>query len=98
MAHLPTSTGAALASRVKIMASMNIVERRRAQDGQISVNVDDRELGVGDATIETIWGEQLAMRLPDRTPSLITLPQLGLSSSASAQNHRVAHHPPGLLL
>ncbi len=54
MAHLPSTTGAALTSRVKIMAGMNIVERRRAQDGQISVNVDGRELDVRVATIETV--------------------------------------------
>ena len=93
MAHLPTSTGAALASRVKIMAGMNIVERRRAQDGQISVNVDDRQLDVRVATIETIWGEKLVMRLLDRSRSLITLPQLGFSRSAHAEYHRMLHSP-----
>jgi type IV pilus assembly protein PilB len=98
MAHLPTSTGAALASRVKIMAGMNIVERRRAQDGQISVNVDDRELDVRVATIETIWGEKLVMRLLDRSRSLITLPQLGFSSSASAEYHRMLHSPYGMMI
>jgi type IV pilus assembly protein PilB len=98
MAHLPTSTGAALASRVKIMAGMNIVERRRAQDGQISVNVDDRELDVRVATIETIWGEKLVMRLLDRSRSLITLPQLGFSRSAHAEYHRMLHSPYGMMI
>ena len=98
MAHLPTSTGAALASRVKIMAGMNIVERRRAQDGQISVNVDDRELDVRVATIETIWGEKLVMRLLDRSRSLITLPQLGFSRSAYAEYHRMLHSPYGMMI
>jgi len=98
MAHLPSSTAAALASRVKIMASMNIVERRRAQDGQISVNVDDRELDVRVATIETIWGEKLVMRLLDRSRSLITLPQLGFSPSASAEYHRMLHSPYGMMI
>ena len=98
MAHLPTSTGAALASRVKIMAGMNIVERRRAQDGQISVNVDDRELDVRVATIETIWGEKLVMRLLDRSRSLITLPQLGFSRSAYAEYRRMLHSPYGMMI
>ena len=98
MAHLPTSTGAALASRVKIMAGMNIVERRRAQDGQISVNVDDRQLDVRVATIETIWGEKLVMRLLDRSRSLITLPQLGFSRSAHAEYHRMLHSPYGMMI
>ena len=98
MAHLPTSTGAALASRVKIMAGMNIVERRRAQDGQISVKVDDRELDVRVATIETIWGEKLVMRLLDRSRSLITLPQLGFSRSAYSEYRRMLHSPYGMMI
>ena len=98
MAHLPSSTGAALASRVKIMAGMNIVERRRAQDGQISVNVDERELDVRVATIETIWGEKLVMRLLDRSRSLITLRQLGFSRSAYADFHRMLHSPYGMMI
>jgi type IV pilus assembly protein PilB len=98
MAHLPSATGAALSSRVKIMANMNIVERRRAQDGQISVNVDGRELDVRVATIETIWGEKLVMRLLDRSRSLITLPQLGFSRGAYAEYHRMLHSPYGMML
>jgi type IV pilus assembly protein PilB len=98
MAHLPTATGAALGSRVKIMAGMNIVERRRAQDGQISVSVDGRELDVRVATIETIWGEKLVMRLLDRGRSLITLPQLGFSQSAYQNFHRMLHSPYGMMI
>jgi type IV pilus assembly protein PilB len=98
MAHLPTATGAALSSRVKIMAGMNIVERRRAQDGQISVNVDGRELDVRVATIETIWGEKLVMRLLDRSRSLITLPQLGFAQSAYREYHRLLHSPYGMMI
>ena len=98
MAHLPGATGAALASRVKIMAGMNIVERRRAQDGQISVNVDGRELDVRVATIETVWGEKLVMRLLDRGRSLITLPQLGFSASAYSEYHRMLHSPYGMMI
>ncbi len=98
VAHLPNSTGAALASRVKIMAGMNIVERRRAQDGQISLNIDGRQLDVRVATIETIWGEKLVLRLLDRSRSLINLPQLGFSKRASAEYHRILHSPYGMLI
>ena len=98
MAHLPSATGAALASRVKIMAGMNIVERRRAQDGQISVSVDGRELDVRVATIETVWGEKLVLRLLDRGRSLITLPQLGFSQNAYEEYHRMLHSPYGMMI
>jgi type IV pilus assembly protein PilB len=83
---------------VKIMAGMNIVERRRAQDGQISVSVDGRDLDVRVATIETIWGEKLVLRLLDRGRSLITIPQLGFSRSAYESYHRMLHSPYGMMI
>jgi type IV pilus assembly protein PilB len=98
VAHLPTATGAALSSRIKIMAAMNIVERRRAQDGQISLTVDGRDLDVRVATIETIWGEKLVMRLLDRGRSLITLEQLGFSRGAYERFHANLHSPYGMII
>jgi type IV pilus assembly protein PilB len=98
VAHLPTTTGAALASRIKIMADMNIVERRRAQDGQISLTVDSRELDIRVATIETIWGEKLVLRLLDRGRSLITLEQLGFSHGAYDRFHAMLHSPYGMII
>jgi len=98
VAHLPTATGAAVASRIKIMAGMNIVERRRAQDGQISLTVDARDLDVRVATIETIWGEKLVLRLLDRRRSLIALRQLGFSRSAYERFHAMLHSPYGMII
>ena len=98
VAHLPTATGAALASRIKIMADMNIVERRRAQDGQISLTVDGRELDIRVATIETIWGEKIVLRLLDRSRSLITLEQLGFSHAAYERFHSMLHSPYGMII
>ena len=98
VAHLPSATGAALSSRIKIMADMNIVERRRAQDGQISLNVDGRELDIRVATIETIWGEKLVLRLLDRGRSLITLEQLGFSRSAYERFQTMLHSPYGMII
>ena len=98
VAHLPSATGAALSSRIKIMADMNIVERRRAQDGQISLNVDARELDIRVATIETIWGEKLVLRLLDRGRSLITLEQLGFSRSAYERFQTMLHSPYGMII
>src|SRR2546430_14462106 len=98
VAHLPIATGAALSSRIKIMADMNIVERRRAQDGQISLNVDARELDIRVATIETIWGEKLVLRLLDRGRSLITLEQLGFSRVAYERFQAMLHSPYGMII
>jgi type IV pilus assembly protein PilB len=98
VAQLPSATGAALASRIKIMAEMNIVEKRRAQDGQISLKVDGRELDIRVATLETIWGEKLVMRLLDRGRSLITLEQLGFSHLAYDRYHTMLHSPYGMII
>jgi type IV pilus assembly protein PilB len=98
VAHLPSATGAALASRIKIMADMNIVERRRAQDGQISLTVDSRDLDIRVATIETIWGEKLVLRLLDRSRSLITLEQLGFSHGSYDRFHGMLHSPYGMII
>jgi type IV pilus assembly protein PilB len=98
VAHLPSATGAALASRIKVLADMNIVERRRAQDGQISMRVDGRELDIRVATLETVWGEKIVLRLLDRSRSLITLPQLGFSRSAYEVYHRMLHSPYGMII
>ena len=98
VAHLPSSTGAAVSSRIKIMADMNIVERRRAQDGQISLNVDGRDLDIRVATIETIWGEKLVLRLLDRGRSLITLEQLGFSRGAYDKYQSMLRSPYGMII
>jgi type IV pilus assembly protein PilB len=98
VAHLPSTTGAAVSSRIKIMAGMNIVERRRAQDGQISLTVDGKDLDVRVATIETIWGEKLVLRLLDRRRSLIALRQLGFSSEAYGRFHTMLHSPYGMII
>ncbi len=57
-----------------------------------------RELDVRVATIETIWGEKLVMRLLDRSRSLITLPQLGFSRGAYSEYHRMLHSPYGMMI
>ncbi len=68
---LPDSMGPALASRIKIMAGMNIVERRRPQDGQIAMTIDGRELDIRVATTATIWGEKVVLRLLDKSRPLL---------------------------
>jgi type IV pilus assembly protein PilB len=85
---LPSQLGGPLASRLKIMADMDIVDRHRAQDGQTTVNVDGRTVDIRVATMETIWGEKVVLRLLDRSRSLLPLAQLGLQE----QEHRLLQH------
>src|SRR5437868_4370852 len=63
---LPKSMAGALASRLKVMANMDIVDRHRAQDGQIRTQVEDRPIDIRVSTAETIWGEKVVLRLLDQ--------------------------------
>ena len=68
---LPANMGPSVVSRIKIMADMNIVERRKPQDGQIAIEVDGRPLDIRVATTTTIWGEKCVLRLLDKNRSLL---------------------------
>ena len=65
---LPASWVSGLVSRIKIMAGMNIVERRRPQDGQLTTTIDGKDVDVRVATASTIWGEKLRHASPRQDP------------------------------
>ncbi len=95
---LPASMGPALISRVKIMAGMNIVERRRPQDGQFTITIDGRALDVRVATTATIWGEKCVLRLLDKSRSLFKLSELGMPRDTSVLFSRIIRSPFGMVL
>ena len=70
--------GPVVASRIKIMAGMNIVERRRAQDGQISLDIEGRSVDIRVSTTAVIEGEKVVLRLLDKSRPLFRLEQLGM--------------------
>jgi hypothetical protein len=75
---LPANMGASVISRIKVLAGMDIVERRKPQDGQIAMEVDGRPLDIRVSTTATIWGEKSVMRLLDKNRSLFRLGDLGM--------------------
>jgi type IV pilus assembly protein PilB len=95
---LPSTMGVGLISRIKIMAGMNIVERRRPQDGQLRTEIDGREVDVRVATIATIWGEKCVMRLLDRTRSVLRLSELGMPAEAAETYSNFVRAPFGMVL
>ena len=95
---LPSSMGVGLISRIKIMAGMNIVERRRPQDGQLRTEIDGREVDVRVATVATIWGEKCVMRLLDRTRSVLRLSELGMPPEAAETYSNFVRAPFGMVL
>ncbi|MEO8266126.1 MAG: ATPase, T2SS/T4P/T4SS family, partial [Ilumatobacteraceae bacterium] len=70
---LPISVHPALSSRLKIMSGMNIVEKRKPQDGQFSTVIDGKEVDVRVASVATVFGEKIVMRILDKSRSMIGL-------------------------
>ncbi len=74
----PKHYHAAMVSRVKIMAKLNIAEKRLPQDGKIAIRIANREVDIRVSVIPTIFGERVVLRLLDRSSVLISLEELGL--------------------
>ena len=96
--ELPVAMAPALVSRLKIMAEMNIVERRRPQDGQIAMEVDGREIDIRVSTIATIWGESCVLRLLDKSRSLFRMGDLGMPLETHEIFTRLIRAPFGMVL
>lgn len=75
----PRSIANAVVSRLKIMADIDIAERRRPQDGRINLRVGGRQLDLRVSTLPTIYGEKVVMRLLDTSTALLELEDLGFS-------------------
>ncbi len=95
---LPAAMGAALVSRIKILSNMNIVERRRPQDGQMGKEVDGRPLDVRIATSPTIWGEKAVLRLLDRSRALYRLDDLGMPGALYERFSGILRTPYGMMM
>ncbi|MDO7867409.1 GspE/PulE family protein [Nocardioides jiangxiensis] len=95
---LPGSIGPALVSRLKILGGMNIVERRRPQDGQISMNVEGREVDIRVATTSVVGGEKIVLRLLDKSRPLFQLSQLGMPDDTADRFRRLVHQPYGMIV
>lgn len=96
--RLPMSFGPAIVSRLKIMAAMNIVEKRRPQDGQFHTVVDGRDLDVRVATTATIFGEKVVLRLLDKSRSMFDLVDLGMPSGTKKQFDDIVKSPFGMVV
>jgi type II secretion system protein E len=88
----------AIVSRVKIMADMNIAERYVPQDGHIELNFEGREVDVRVATIPTIYGECVVMRLLDKTSFLLGMESLGFDEDLLKRYQRLLEYPHGIVL
>ncbi len=94
----PKHLHAALVSRIKIMADMNIAERFMPQDGHIQINHRGARVDIRVGTMPTIYGESLVMRLLEKNTKLLTTQELGLDAGRAALLSRLVEKPHGLFL
>ena len=88
----------ALISRVKVMAKMNIAEKRLPQDGRFDVKVGDQNIDLRVSTIPTSFGERVVLRLLNKSGSLLELPDIGLSPGRLKLIQDLVASPNGIIL
>ena len=94
----PANLTAAVISRIKIMARLNIAERRLPQDGRIMLRVQGKELDLRVSTVPTAHGESVVMRLLDRETVVFDFHRLGFTDAFLPQFRKVLEQPHGILL
>ena len=87
-----------LVSRIKVMAKLDIAEKRIPQDGRIGLRIGGREVDVRVSTMPASNGERVVLRLLDKQAGRLTLPKLGMSNADLARIREVVHRPHGILL
>ncbi|MCL2869289.1 Flp pilus assembly complex ATPase component TadA [Candidatus Saccharibacteria bacterium] len=96
--QLPSSIEPALVSRIKIMANLKIDEHRTPQDGQFAVRVGDAEVDLRIAISPVVWGEQVVIRLLDKTGSSFALEEMGYAGRALRMIRKGIARPNGMVL
>lgn len=94
----PSRLQSAIISRVKIMAKLDIAERRLPQDGRIKLKIADREIDFRVSTIPTLFGESLVMRILDRQTLVLEFKKLGFPEDILSQYLNLISKPYGMIL
>ena len=94
----PKRLQSAIISRVKIMAKMNIAERRLPQDGRIMVKVKGKEIDFRVSTVPTIHGESVVLRILDKTSIVLDIEKLGFPEDILADFDQCIRSPYGIIL
>jgi len=94
----PRGLQAAVVSRVKLIAELDIAERRVAQDGRIRIRLEERELDLRVSTVPTLYGESVVLRLLDHGGRPVSLEELGMPAEILNTMRRLSTRPHGVLL
>src|SRR2546423_1542762 len=95
---VPRNLMAALISRLKIMADMNIAERRIPQDGRIEVRSANKDFDLRVSSIPSPWGEKIVMRILDKSSVMIGLEKLGFTDENQLKIEELTSQPNGMFL
>tara|TARA_B100000678_G_scaffold218908_1_gene186261 strand:+ start:642 stop:2015 length:1374 start_codon:yes stop_codon:yes gene_type:complete len=85
-------------SRLKIMSQIDIAERRRPHDGRLSIHHDGRQIDVRVATLPTVWGEKIVMRILDNSGQAMSVADLRMSATNNERFRHAITRPHGMLL
>ncbi len=96
--NAPRNLQAGVTSRIKIMANLDITERRLPQDGRLQIKIAERDVDVRVSTLPTIFGEKIVMRLLDKTNMCLSLPDMGFTPEMLQRFEKLVSRPHGLIL
>lgn len=94
----PKDAQSAIATRIKVMAKMDIAEHRLPQDGRIKLNHGGREIDFRVSTIPTVYGERIVLRILDRGNVLLGLEKIGMDERTLKSFRRLIQAPEGIVL
>ncbi len=94
----PKHVQSKLISRIKIMAKMDIAEKRLPQDGRIEIRIADKNIDLRVSTLPTAFGERVVMRLLDKSSVLLSLESLGMTKTDLARFQQLIKAPYGIIL
>jgi general secretion pathway protein E len=94
----PKHIQSTLVSRIKIMAKLNIAEKRLPQDGRIEIKIADKNVDIRVSTIPTAFGERVVLRLLDKSNTLLRLSDLGMSGDKLKVFDGLIRNPHGIIL
>jgi type IV pilus assembly protein PilB len=94
----PRHLAPAIASRIKVMANLDIAERRLPQDGRIELNIGGNSVDIRVSTLPTLFGESVVLRILDRTVVQLDLEKVGMAADTLKKWREVIHKPNGIVL
>ena len=95
---IPKYLQSAIISRIKILSELNIAEHRASQDGRFQIKIESRQIDIRVSVVATIFGENVVLRLLDRSSSILSLSQLGFSKEILGKYEKLILRPFGIIL